>query len=171
MDGAIRNLIREGKTPQIRNAIQTTGAVGNILMERAVQNLFQGGAISRETMERALQGPAGRRASGRRHEAAAVRKGGKCRCRPITMKPCARAAEKGEGVVEAASRDAAVAQIRRSYEVVLSIKELPARREQPFTHFQRLNLKVFALMCRQFSNHPQSRAAPGADGGPWWPPR
>ena len=25
-------------------------------MERAVQNLFQGGAISRETMERALQG-------------------------------------------------------------------------------------------------------------------
>lgn len=56
VDGAIRNLIREGKTPQIRNAIQTTGAVGNILMERAVQNLFQGGAISRETMERALQG-------------------------------------------------------------------------------------------------------------------
>ena len=42
VDGAIRNLIREGKTPQIRNAIQTTGAVGNILMERAVQNLFQG---------------------------------------------------------------------------------------------------------------------------------
>ena len=56
VDGTIRNLIREGKTPQIRNAIQTTGAVGNILMERAVQNLFQGGAISRETMERALQG-------------------------------------------------------------------------------------------------------------------
>ena len=55
-DTAIRNLIREGKTPQIRNAIQTTGAIGNILMERAVQNLYQSGAIARETMERALQG-------------------------------------------------------------------------------------------------------------------
>lgn len=54
--GAIRNLIREGKTPQIRNAIQTTGAMGNILMERAVQDLYQSGAITRETMERALQG-------------------------------------------------------------------------------------------------------------------
>ena len=56
VDNAIRNLIREGKTPQIRNAIQTTGTIGNIPMERAVQNLYQSGAISRETMERALQG-------------------------------------------------------------------------------------------------------------------
>lgn len=56
VDNAIRNLIREGKTPQIRNAIQTTGTIGNILMERAVQGLYQSGAISRETMERALQG-------------------------------------------------------------------------------------------------------------------
>ena len=55
-DNAIRNLIREGKTPQIRNAIQTTGALGNILMERAVQGLYQSGAITRETMDRALQG-------------------------------------------------------------------------------------------------------------------
>ena len=52
VDGAIRNLIREGKTPQIRNAIQTTGAIGNILMERALQDLWRSGAISRETMER-----------------------------------------------------------------------------------------------------------------------
>ena len=55
VDNAIRNLIREGKTPQIRNAIQTSGAMGNILMERAVQDLFQSGVISRQTMDRALQ--------------------------------------------------------------------------------------------------------------------
>lgn len=53
-DDAIRNLIREGKTPQIQNAIQTGGAIGNILMERALQNLFRAGAISRKTMEGAL---------------------------------------------------------------------------------------------------------------------
>lgn len=40
-DDAIRNLIREGKTRQIQNAIQTTGSIGNILMERAVQNLYR----------------------------------------------------------------------------------------------------------------------------------
>ena len=36
--------------------------------------------------------------------------------------------EKGEGVVEAVSPEAAVAQIRRSYDVVLSLWEIPARR-------------------------------------------
>ena len=55
-DGAIRNLIREGKTPQIVNAIQTTGSIGNILMERALQNLLNSGAITRETYERARPG-------------------------------------------------------------------------------------------------------------------
>ncbi len=54
-DGAIRNLIREGKTPQIYNAIQTTGAMGNILMDRALQNLLQAGAISQETYQSALR--------------------------------------------------------------------------------------------------------------------
>ena len=56
-DGAIRNLIREGKTPQIANTIQTTGALGNILMDKALQNLFGVGAISRETFEGALRDP------------------------------------------------------------------------------------------------------------------
>lgn len=56
-DDAIRNLIREGKTPQIVNAIQTTGAVGNILMEKALQNLFRTGAISQDTYEGALGKP------------------------------------------------------------------------------------------------------------------
>ena len=53
-DFAIRSLIREGKTHQIANVIQTTAGAGNILMERAVQNLFQAGIISRETYLRAL---------------------------------------------------------------------------------------------------------------------
>lgn len=55
-DDAIRNLIREGKTPQIQNAIQTSGALGNILMDRALQDLYRSGAITRQTMEGALRG-------------------------------------------------------------------------------------------------------------------
>lgn len=54
-DGAIRNLIREGKTPQIANAIQTTGAVGNILMDRCLQNLRAEGSITEETYRSALR--------------------------------------------------------------------------------------------------------------------
>ena len=54
-DGAIRNLIREGKTPQIINAIQTTGAIGNILMDRCLQNLRAAGTISEETYRSALR--------------------------------------------------------------------------------------------------------------------
>lgn len=55
VDGAIRNLIREGKTPQIANSIQTTGSVGNILMDKALNALFSAGTISRETFEAALR--------------------------------------------------------------------------------------------------------------------
>ena len=54
-DGAIRNLIREGKTPQIVNSIQTTGAIGNILMDRCLQNLRAAGTISEETYRAALR--------------------------------------------------------------------------------------------------------------------
>ena len=54
-DGAIRNLIREGKTPQIANAIQTTGAAGNILMDRCLQNLRAAGTITEETYRAALR--------------------------------------------------------------------------------------------------------------------
>ncbi|MDE6454319.1 MAG: PilT/PilU family type 4a pilus ATPase [Dysosmobacter sp.] len=57
-DGAIRNLIREGKTPQIANSIQTTGALGNILMDKALNALYAAGTISRETFESALRDPA-----------------------------------------------------------------------------------------------------------------
>ena len=55
VDGAIRNLIREGKTPQIVNAIQTTGSVGNILMDRCLQNLRSAGIISEKTYRAALR--------------------------------------------------------------------------------------------------------------------
>jgi len=54
-DGAIRNLIREGKTPQIANSIQTTGSMGNILMDKALQILFSAGSISRETYQASLR--------------------------------------------------------------------------------------------------------------------
>lgn len=54
-DDAICNLIREGKTPQIQNAIQTSGAAGNILMDRALQNLYRSGVISQQVMEGALR--------------------------------------------------------------------------------------------------------------------
>ena len=55
-DDAIRNLIREGKTPQIQNAIQTSGAIGNILMDRSLQNLYRSGTISQQTLEGAMRG-------------------------------------------------------------------------------------------------------------------
>ena len=54
-DGAIRNLIREGKTPQIVNAIQTTGAMGNTLMDRCLQNLLAAGTIKGKTFRAALR--------------------------------------------------------------------------------------------------------------------
>lgn len=56
-DGAIRNLIREGKTPQIANSIQTSGNVGNILMDKALANLLAGGQISQKVYESALRNP------------------------------------------------------------------------------------------------------------------
>ena len=58
-DGAIRNLIREGKTPQIANSIQTTGAIGNILMDKALGALLASGKISQETYRSALRDQSG----------------------------------------------------------------------------------------------------------------
>lgn len=54
VDGAIRNLIREGKTPQIISCIQTSGAIGNILMEKSLQQLLEARMITREDYEGAL---------------------------------------------------------------------------------------------------------------------
>lgn len=49
VDYAIANLIREAKTPQIQNTLQTTAASGNITMAKAVENLFRQGQITKET--------------------------------------------------------------------------------------------------------------------------
>lgn len=46
---AIRNLIREGKTPQIDNAITTSAAEGNQLMDTSVIALFRQRKINAET--------------------------------------------------------------------------------------------------------------------------
>ena len=59
--------------------------------------------------------------------------------------------EIGEGVVEALSKDDAVAQIRKNYEVVLKLDEIKQPIQDPLNKFRKLNLKVFALMCKQFS--------------------
>ena len=45
---AIRNLIRNGNTPQIANAIATSAAIGGQTMDQALVRLTRGGLISRE---------------------------------------------------------------------------------------------------------------------------
>ena len=47
-NAAIRNLIREGKTYQIDNIIQTTAADGNMLIETSLINLIRQGLITKE---------------------------------------------------------------------------------------------------------------------------
>ncbi len=43
---AIRNLIREGKTPQIENALSTSAKIGNITMDNSILRLYQKRLIS-----------------------------------------------------------------------------------------------------------------------------
>lgn len=59
--------------------------------------------------------------------------------------------ERAEGVLEAVDTSQAVAQIRQSYDVVLLLEEIKVSKTDPFEKYQKLNLKVFALMCKQFS--------------------
>lgn len=59
--------------------------------------------------------------------------------------------QRAEGVVEASDSAQAVSQIRQNYDVVLKLEEIAAPRTDPLEKFQKLNLKVFALMCKQFS--------------------
>lgn len=55
-NGAIKNLIREGKTHQIDNIIQTTASEGNILIERYLFDLVQKEQITKENaMETAFR--------------------------------------------------------------------------------------------------------------------
>ena len=48
-NAAIRNLIREGKTPQINNTLATSAAEGNITMDNCLLRLARTGVISTET--------------------------------------------------------------------------------------------------------------------------
>jgi twitching motility protein PilT len=57
VDYAISNLIREAKTPQIRNALQTSAALGSITMEAAVNKLVREGKISQEVADKAAGSP------------------------------------------------------------------------------------------------------------------
>lgn len=60
--------------------------------------------------------------------------------------------ERVTGVVEAVSQNDAVAQIRQSCEVVLSLKEVPkAVTRDPLARFQKIGAKSLALTCQQFS--------------------
>lgn len=52
---AIRNLIREGKTPQIENALATSAAEGAVTMDNAILSLFRAGKISLSTAKRAAR--------------------------------------------------------------------------------------------------------------------
>lgn len=57
VDHAIANLIREAKTPQIRNALQTSAALGSITMENAVAKLLREGTITQEVADKATGSP------------------------------------------------------------------------------------------------------------------
>lgn len=57
VDYAIANLIREAKTPQIRNALQTSAALGSITMEAAVNKLVREGKITQEVADKAAGSP------------------------------------------------------------------------------------------------------------------
>ena len=54
---AIRNLIREAKTPQIVNSLATSADVGSITMDNALIALQKAGKISQQTAEEAAHDP------------------------------------------------------------------------------------------------------------------
>lgn len=59
--------------------------------------------------------------------------------------------ERVTGVVEAQSRAEAVAQIRRSCDMVISLKETKQTTKDELQFMQRIDAKSLALVCRQFS--------------------
>lgn len=59
--------------------------------------------------------------------------------------------EKGEGVLEATNKADAVAQIRHSYEIVVSLTEIKKQKSDTFVKYRKANLKSISLMCKQFS--------------------
>lgn len=57
VNNAVRNLIREGKTPQIANVIATSAAEGSMLMDNALIKLYKTRAISSEVARHAAHDP------------------------------------------------------------------------------------------------------------------
>ncbi len=57
VNAAIRNLIREGKTPQISNVLATTASEGSITMDNMLIKLYKSKAISGETARDAARDP------------------------------------------------------------------------------------------------------------------
>lgn len=57
VNAAVRNLIREGKTPQIENTIATSASEGAVTMDHALLKLYQAGRISGDTARRAAHNP------------------------------------------------------------------------------------------------------------------
>lgn len=55
VNSAIRNLIREGKTPQIANSLATSADLGSITMDNAILRLFKEKVISAETAREAAR--------------------------------------------------------------------------------------------------------------------
>ena len=54
---AIRNLIREGKTPQIENTLATTAELGSITMDNMLINLVRNRSISPQVAVEAARDP------------------------------------------------------------------------------------------------------------------
>ena len=55
VNAAIRNLIREGKTPQIASALSTSAAEGGVTMDNAIIRLYKAGKISAATAKSAAR--------------------------------------------------------------------------------------------------------------------
>lgn len=56
-NSAIGNLIREGKTVQIKSALETGSSLGMITMDRYLKQLYQAGEISQETAATQISDP------------------------------------------------------------------------------------------------------------------
>ncbi|MEI6529208.1 MAG: PilT/PilU family type 4a pilus ATPase [Candidatus Falkowbacteria bacterium] len=53
-NGAVANLIREGKIAQIKSTIETNSSIGMITLDRHIKELYQAGLISREVALRQM---------------------------------------------------------------------------------------------------------------------
>ncbi|MFA5131635.1 MAG: PilT/PilU family type 4a pilus ATPase [Patescibacteria group bacterium] len=56
-NGAVANLIREGKIAQIKSTIETNASIGMITLDRHIKDLYEAGEISRETAIHQMEDP------------------------------------------------------------------------------------------------------------------